>query len=67
MAMEDFREPTANLESRVDVEWCEMGDVMSSEEVRAFTGAYNQAAARDPMAERSQFLSGLRIPEAKGR
>ena len=28
--------------------------------------AYNKAVARDAMAARSEFLKGIRVPQAKG-
>jgi enoyl-CoA hydratase len=55
------------LESALYVERCEMRDVMCSEDARTFMDAYNRAAAQDPMVARSEFLTGVGIPEAKGR
>ena len=60
-------EPTAILSPVSHLERREMRDVMCSEDARTFIGAYNQAVAQDPMVARSEFLMGVRIPEATGR
>jgi enoyl-CoA hydratase/carnithine racemase len=56
-----------DLDSGLYVERCEMREVMCSEDARTFMGAYNQVVAKDPMMARSEFLTGVGIPEAKGR
>jgi hypothetical protein len=67
MPMEYFRRPTDISSPEYTWNGAQMRQVMCSEEARAFMGAYNQAVAQDPMAVRSQFLTGVGIPEAKGR
>ncbi len=56
-----------DLESGLYVERMEMTQLMCSEDARTLMTAYNQAVARDPMAARSEFLKGVRVPPSKGR
>lgn len=44
-----------------------MRDLMCSEDARTFMAAYNPAVAQDRMVARGEFLTGVGIPEAKGR
>lgn len=55
-----------DLESGLYVERMEMTQLMCSQDARTIMAAYNQAAARDPMAARSEFLKGIAVPPAKG-
>ena len=65
--MEYFRRPTGISSPVYTWNGAQMREAMRSEEARAFMGAYNQAVAQDPRAVCSQFLTGVGIPEAKGR
>ncbi len=56
-----------DLEAGLYIERTEMRDVMCSEDARVIMNAYNEAARKDPMAARSEFLKGIGVPESKGR
>jgi len=56
-----------DLETGLYVERNEMAGVIISQDARDLMGAYNAAAAKDPMAARNNFLRGIGIPPAKGR
>lgn len=56
----------SDLQSGLYFERMEMTQLMCSQDARTIMTAYNEAAARDPMAARTEFLKGVGVPPAKG-